>query len=467
MRGFILALSAALLSMLPATAYAQSAKDRELRAIYEELVEIDTSAATGSCTRAAEAMAARLRAAGLPEADVTIVSPPNAPEDGNLVAIYRASRPRAGSGPILLLAHLDVVEARRADWERDPYTLIEENGFFYGRGSTDDKAMAAVFVDLFLRFRRENFRARRDIKLALTCGEETSDTVNGVQYLLENRRELVQADFVINEGASGRLDEAGRYVALEVQAGEKIHQVYSLEVTNPGGHSSRPRPDNAIYSLAAGLQRLSAHHFPVELNDVTRAFFQRMSGIVGGEMGEAMRALATNPADAAAAARVARDAQYNSMMRTTCVATRLDAGHAINALPQRARATLSCRVLQGHTAEEVKADLERVLADPAIRVVIERRREGSPAPQLTPEIMRPVERAAARLWPGVPVVPTMTTGATDGRFFNSAGIPTYGMSGMFQEAEGNNAHGLNERLRVRSFYEGQKFLERVVRDYAD
>jgi acetylornithine deacetylase/succinyl-diaminopimelate desuccinylase-like protein len=467
MRGLIPALCAALLFALSPNAHAQSAKDRELRAIYEELVEIDTSAATGSCTRAAEAMAARLRAVGFPEADVTIVTPPNAPEDGNLVAIYRASRPRAGAGPILLLAHLDVVEARRADWERDPYTLVEEEGFFYGRGATDDKAMAAVFVDLFLRFRRENFRTRRDIKLALTCGEETSDTVNGVQYLLQNHRELVQADFAINEGASGRLDAAGHYVMLELQAGEKIHQVYTLEVTNPGGHSSRPRPDNAIYSLAGGLQRLAAYHFPVELNDTTRAFFQRMSGVVGGDMGEAMRALAANPADQAAAAQVARDAQYNSMMRTTCVATRLDAGHAINALPQRARATLSCRVLQGHTAEEVKADLERVLADPAIRVTIERRREGSPAPQLTPEIMGPVERAAARLWPRVPVVPTMTTGATDGRFFNSAGIPTYGMSGMFQEAEGNNAHGLNERLRVRSFYEGQRFLERVVRDYAD
>jgi acetylornithine deacetylase/succinyl-diaminopimelate desuccinylase-like protein len=467
MRGLIPALCAALLFALSPNAHAQSAKDRELRAIYEELVEIDTSAATGSCTRAAEAMAARLRAVGFPEADVTIVTPPNAPEDGNLVAIYRASRPRAGAGPILLLAHLDVVEARRADWERDPYTLVEEEGFFYGRGATDDKAMAAVFVDLFLRFRRENFRTRRDIKLALTCGEETSDTVNGVQYLLQNHRELVQADFAINEGASGRLDAAGHYVMLELQAGEKIHQVYTLEVTNPGGHSSRPRPDNAIYSLAGGLQRLAAYHFPVELNNTTRAFFQRMSGVVGGDMGEAMRALAANPADQAAAAQVARDAQYNSMMRTTCVATRLDAGHAINALPQRARATLSCRVLQGHTAEEVKADLERVLADPAIRVTIERRREGSPAPQLTPEIMGPVERAAARLWPRVPVVPTMTTGATDGRFFNSAGIPTYGMSGMFQEAEGNNAHGLNERLRVRSFYEGQRFLERVVRDYAD
>jgi acetylornithine deacetylase/succinyl-diaminopimelate desuccinylase-like protein len=467
MRGLIPALSAALILALPATVHAQSAKDRELRAIYEELVEIDTSAATGSCTRAAEAMAARLRAAGFPGADVRIVTPPNGPEDGNLVAVHRASRPRAGAGPILLLAHLDVVEARRADWERDPYTLVEEDGFFYGRGATDDKAMAAVFVDLFLRFRRENFRARRDIKLALTCGEETSDTVNGVQYLLQNHRELIQADFAINEGASGRLDAAGRHVMLEVQAGEKIHQVYGLEVANPGGHSSRPRPDNAIYSLAGGLQRLAAYHFPVELNDTTRAFFQRMSGVVGGEMGEAMRALAANPADPAAAAHVARDAQYNSMMRTTCVATRLDAGHAINALPQRARATLSCRVLQGHTAEEVKADLERVLADPAIRVTIERRREGSPAPQLTPEIMRPVERAAARLWPRVPVVPTMTTGATDGRFLNSGGIPAYGMSGMFQEAEGNNAHGLNERLRVRSFYEGQKFLERVIRDYAD
>lgn len=432
------------------------------RAIYEELVEIDTSPTTGSCTRAAEAMLVHLRGAGFSEADAQVIAPEGAPGDGNLVAQIRGtSRQRA----VLLLAHIDVVDARREDWERDPFTLYEEDGFFYGRGTADDKAMAAVFVDMFVRMRRENYRPRRTIRMALTCGEETSNRVNGVEYLLNNNRNWLQADFAINEGAGGILGANGP-VALNVQAGEKIHQVMTLTVTNPGGHSSRPVPDNAIYRLSNGLNRLAAYQFPIELNDVTRAFFERMAPITGGEMGAAMTAIARNPNDAQAAATLARDPSFNAMMRTTCVATQLDAGHAPNALPQRATATLSCRVLQGHTPEDVQAELRRALGDEQIEVSIVRRRDGSSPPRLTREIMGPVERAAARLWPNTPIVPTMTVGATDGRFLNNAGIPTYGMSGMFSLPGEVNAHGLNEKIRVQSVYQGRDFLDAIVRDYS-
>ncbi|MBN8606125.1 MAG: M20/M25/M40 family metallo-hydrolase [Caulobacterales bacterium] len=433
------------------------------RAIYEELVEIDSSPTTGSCTRAAEAMLAHLRGAGFSEADAQVIVPEGAPGDGNLVAQIRgASRQRA----LLLLAHIDVVDARREDWERDPFTLYEENGYFYGRGAADDKAMAAVFVDMFVRMRRENYRPHRTIRLALTCGEETSNRVNGVEYLLNNHRNWLQADFAINEGAGGVLSPTGAPVALNVQAGEKIHQVMTLTVTNPGGHSSRPVPENAIYRLSNGLNRLAAYQFPVELNDVTRAFFERMAPITDGEMGAAMAAIARDPHDAQAAATLARDPSFNAMMRTTCVATQFDAGHAPNALPQRATATLSCRVLQGHTPEEVQAELRRALGDEQIEIAIVRRRDGSSPPRLTREIMGPVERAAAQLWPGTPIVPTMTVGATDGRFLNNAGIPTYGMSGMFSAPGETNAHGLNEKLRVQSLYEGRDFLNAIVRAYA-
>lgn len=460
----------ALVFALAFAAFGATARAQELspdraafRSVYEELVEIDTSAATGSCTRAAEAMLAHLRAAGYSEADAQVIVPDGAPDDGNLVAVLRgSSRQRA----LLLLAHIDVVNANRADWERDPFTLVEENGYFYGRGAADDKAMAAVFVDMMVRMKRENFRPRRSIRMALTCGEETSPRINGVDYLLRNHREWVAADFAINEGAGGTLGPDGRPIALNVLAGEKIHQVVTLTVTNPGGHSSRPVPENAIYRLAAGLERLSQFQFPVELNEVTRTYFERMAPIVGGETGAAMAAIARNSNDAAAAATLSRDASFNAIMRTTCVATQVEAGHAPNALPQRAVATLSCRVLQGHTAEEVQAALQTALADPQITVAIERRREGSTAPRLTREIMAPVERAAARLWPGVPIIPTMTPGATDGRWLNNAGIPTYGMSGMFSTPGENNAHGLNEKIRVQSLYDGRDFLDAIVRDYA-
>jgi acetylornithine deacetylase/succinyl-diaminopimelate desuccinylase-like protein len=447
----------------PALAQGEDPARQQFRAIYEELVEIDTSPTTGSCTRAANAVLARLRDAGFSERDAQVIIPEGAPEDGNVVAILRGtSRQRA----LLLLAHIDVVDARREDWTRDPFTLVEEDGYFYGRGTADDKAMAAVFVDMMVNMRRGGYRPRRTIKMALTCGEETGSRINGVEYLLERHREWVSAAFAINEGATGILSPEGRPVALNVQAGEKIHQVYTLTVTNPGGHSSRPVPENAIYRLSAALGRLSQHRFPVELTPVTRTFFERMAPIVGGEMGQAMAAIARDPSDGAAQEALSRDAFYNAIMRTTCVATELNAGHAANALPQRATATLSCRVLQGHTPEEVQAELQHVVADPQVTVEIVRRREGSSPPPLTRTILGPIERASARIWPGVPIIPVMTPGATDGRHLNNAGIPTYGVSGMFSTPGETNAHGLNERIRVQSLYDGREFLNAVVRDYA-
>lgn len=444
-----------------AMAQERTAEELAFRDIYRELVEIDTSPTTGNCTRAAEAMAVRLRNAGFAESDYRVIVPEGRPDDGNLVAVIRGTSRRA----VLVMAHIDVVDARREDWQRDPFTLFEEDGFFYGRGTADDKSMAAAFVDMFVNMRRENFRPRRTIRMALTCGEETSNRVNGIDYILQNHREWLQADFAINEGAGGILSTDGRPVALNIQAGEKIHQVYTLQVTNPGGHSSRPVADNAIYRLARGLDRLSAYSFPTEVTPVMRVFFERMAPIVGGETGAAMTALAQNPNNAEAAALLSRDPSYNSMLRTTCVATQLDGGHAPNALPQRATATLSCRVMQSTSPEAVRDMLRQVMADEAIEVEIVRRRDPSTPPRLTREIMGPLERVAERMWPGTPIVPIMIAGATDGRFLNNAGIPTYGMSGAFSVPGEVNAHGLNEKIRVNSLYEMRTFLNAIVREY--
>ncbi|HVY87931.1 MAG TPA: M20/M25/M40 family metallo-hydrolase [Hyphomonadaceae bacterium] len=434
------------------------------RAIYKEMVEIDSSEATGSCTKVVRVAEARLRAAGFNDTDMQVVLPEGKPDDGNIVA--RIKSPGAKKKGVLMLAHIDVVDAKRADWERDPFKLVEENGYFYGRGASDDKAMAAVFLDLMIRLKQEKaFKPKRDVVLALTCGEETSSRVNGADYLLTHRRELVDAAFALNEGAGGLLSEEGKPLALQVQAGEKIHQVYTLEVTNPGGHSSRPVPDNAIYRLMTATQKVSQLSFPVQVTPVVREYFRITGPMLGGETGAAMRAVAKNPDDQAALATLMKDPSYNAQVHTTCVATMLEGGHAPNALPQRARATLSCRVMQGTTPEQVQQALEKAINDPEVKVAIEKRRDGSSPPPLTDEVMAPVKEMAKKMWPGVPVVPSMTAGATDGRFFMNAGIPTYGMSGMFSTAGETNAHGLNEKIRVKSLYEGRDFLEGVVRAY--
>jgi acetylornithine deacetylase/succinyl-diaminopimelate desuccinylase-like protein len=434
------------------------------RALYEELVETNTTLSQGSCTLAAERMGARLLAAGYPAADVRVLATPERPKDGNLAAVLRGSDPAAPA--LLLLAHIDVVEANRADWDRDPFTLIEEGGYFYARGAVDDKAQAAVWVDTLIRLKAEGFIPRQDIKIALTCGEESPDVWNGVEWLLATHPDALSAGFALNEGARSRLDDEGNRIALEVQAGEKVYQDFQLEITNPGGHSSRPLPDNAIDRLANGLVRLWDQPFPLEVNATVRAYLVAMAEVTPGLAADMLAVAAERP-DAAAAGRLsAADPGFNAMLRTTCTPTMVNAGHAPNALPQRARANINCRILPGHTAAEVKADLERMIADPGIAVTLIGEPDPvSTPPPLTPAIVDPIIAAAARHWPGVPMIPAMATGATDGRFTNAAGIPTYGVTGMFYDPDGGGTHGLNERIRVRSLYEGRDFLYDLVKAY--
>ncbi|MFZ5668878.1 MAG: M20/M25/M40 family metallo-hydrolase [Pseudomonadota bacterium] len=434
------------------------------RDLYRELVEINTTLSTGSCTAAAEAMAARLKAAGFPEADVQVVVAPDHPREGNLVAVMPGTDP--GLGAMLLLAHIDVVEANRADWTRDPFTLVEENGYFFGRGTSDDKAQAAIWIDTLIRLKQQGFKPRRTIRAALTCGEE-SEGFNGIEYLLANQRPLVEAAFALNEGADGLLDENDRPVVLEVQGGEKVYQDYTLTITNPGGHSSRPVKDNAISRMAAAMEKIGAYEFPIAFNDATRGYFTRMIPLVPAETGAAMKALVADPTDAAAQAIVTADPMWNSMLRTTCVPTLMKAGHAPNALPQRAEANINCRILPGTSYETIQARLAEIIADPDISITLAHEpNKPSPPPPLTPFIMGPIEKQAAKLWPGVPVVTILLTGATDGVHTNAAGIPTYGVSGIFGSSDGDGIHGLNERVRVKSLYDGRDFLFALVKDYA-
>jgi acetylornithine deacetylase/succinyl-diaminopimelate desuccinylase-like protein len=435
------------------------------RELYQQLVETNTTLSQGDCTLAARRMAARLQQAGFTEADLHVIIPEGEPRFGALVATLPGSDSKAKA--VLLLAHIDVVEAKREDWQRDPFTLVEEGGYFYGRGSSDDKAMAAVFTDLMIRLKSQGFVGRRPLKLALTCGEETPDRFNSVSTLVHSQPQLLDAAFGLNEGAAGRLDHDGHPLALEIQAGEKVYQDFSFEVTNPGGHSSRPRPDNAIYQLAAGLGRLAAYQFPISFNPVTKAYFTAMAKVTPGAIAADLAVAGGDRPDPAALARVARDPGWNSMMRTTCVATMVDAGHAANALAQRARATVNCRILPGVAVDAVLQTLRQVVNDPAISVSLAGEvSPSSPPPPLSPQIMAPVIAVSEKLWPGVPVIPTMATGATDGRFLNAAGIPVYGLSGMFRDPDGNGVHGLNERIRVRSLYDGRDFLTEVVKLYA-
>lgn len=433
------------------------------RDLYKELVEINTTLSVGSCTAAAQAMGARLKAAGFPEADVKVVVADGHPKEGSLVAILHGTD--AKSKPMLLLAHIDVVEANRADWTRDPFKLVEENGYFFGRGTSDDKAQAAIWVDSLIRLKQSGFKPKRDIKMALTCGEE-SEAYNGIEDLVKNHRPLVDAEFALNEGADGLLDEHDKPVVLEVQGGEKVYQDFTLTVTNPGGHSSRPVPANAIYQLSGALDRIGAYGFPPRFNDATRGYFTKMQARVSPQQAAAMKALVANINDAAALKTVTADPMWNSMLRTTCVATMVSAGHAPNALPQRATANINCRILPGTPVEEVKAKLGELAGEPVAVTLAHEPNTVSPPPPLTPAIMGPIEKQAAKLWPGVPVVPILLTGATDGVHTNAAGIPTYGVTGLFGSSDGDGIHGLNERIRVKSLYEGRDFLYALIKDYA-
>jgi acetylornithine deacetylase/succinyl-diaminopimelate desuccinylase-like protein len=430
--------------------------DQALLPIYKELVEINTVDPGGDNTRAAEAMAARLRAAGFPAADVQVLAP--RPRKGNLVARLRGTGRRR---PLLLLAHLDVVEARREDWSVDPFTLLEKDGFFYGRGTGDDKAMAAIWIATLIRLRQEGYRPDRDIIVALTADEE-GGPANGVHWLLETHRDLIDAELALNEGGRGQIKD-GRYLANGVQASEKVYESFGLEVTNAGGHSSLPRKDNAIYRLAAALGRLAAFDFPVQISEVTRAYFERMASIAPGPVADDMTAVLRTPPDAEALGRLSLSPYHNALMRTTCVATRLEGGHADNALPQMARATVNCRILPGTPAGEVQATLVRVVADAGITITSLAPAKPSPPSPLQPDIMGAVEEVTRELWPGVPVLPMMGTGATDSLYLRQVGIRAYGVSGLFGDVDDNRAHGRDERMGVRQLYEGREFLYRLVK----
>jgi len=435
-----------------------------LRDIYQELIQINTTDSVGDTTKAAEAMAVRLRAAGFPEADVRVLVNPGNNRKGNLVARYRSAN--ANRKPLLLLAHIDVVEARKEDWSDnlDPFKLTERDGYFYGRGTTDDKAMAAIFVANLIRYKQENAQFDRDIIIALTADEEGGD-YNGVKWLVDNHRDLVSAEFGINEGGGGR-HRKGVKLFNGVQASEKVYQSFLLEIKNKGGHSSLPSKDNAIYQLAAGLERLSKFDFPVNLNEVTRGYFQKMSAIETGQSATDMKTVAAASSDAEAVKRLSDSPYYNALMRTTCVATRLEGGHAENALPQTARATVNCRILPQENAKDVHRKLIEVLADDQIAVTFIKEPKPSPPSPLTPEVMRPIENITRSMWKDVPVVPIMGTGATDSLYFRQIGVPMYGVSGLFSDIDDNRAHGRDERLGVREFYEGQEFLDKLVKSLA-
>jgi acetylornithine deacetylase/succinyl-diaminopimelate desuccinylase-like protein len=463
-------LPASVIAALLATASSAQAPapdEADFRALYKELVEINTTRSVGSCTQAAEAMRAHLLAAGVAVADTQILAPPDRPTDGALIAVLHGRD--AKLKPILLLAHIDVVEAKREDWQRDPFKLVEENGWFYARGANDDKAMAAVFTDSLVRYQKERFKPRRDIKLALTCGEETSDIFNSVRWLLQTQPQTLSAAFGLNEGAAGELDEHGKPVALDIQAGEKVYQDFAVEASDVGGHSSRPNKNNPIVRLSAGLVRLGAHNFAIALNPATRGYFEAQAKMAPPEIAADIRALLNDPPDEAAAERLgSRNLAWNGMMRTTCVVTQISGGHAPNALPQHVRANVNCRILPGVPIPTVQRELATVLADEQISLApTGEPGMQSPPPPLSAEIMNPLRAVANTIWPGVAIVPTMSPGATDGRFLNAAGIPIYGLSGMFHDAEGPHSHGLNERIRVKSLMDGRRFLYDVVKLYAN
>jgi len=469
----LIAVSAIALLMTTAPpAGAQSAPgEAQFREVYKELVETNTALSNGSCTLAAERMAARLKAAGFPDADLHPFAVPDHPKEGGLVAWYPGRDPKLKA--VLLLAHIDVVEAKREDWTRDPFKLVEENGNFYARGVIDDKAEAAIWVDTLIRYKQEKYRPLRTIKIALTCGEESAGAFNGAQWLVENKRDLIDAGLAVNEGAFGELDAEGHRVALEIQAGEKMSQNFRLEVTNPGGHSSRPVKDNAIYRLSAALLRIEAYDFPAQFTDGSRAYFTGMAKIQAAkgntQVADAMRALVEHPNDAQAIALVsAKDPSWNATLRTTCVATMLDAGHATNALPQRARANINCRIFPGVSQEAVRSKLEELVADPAVKVTtLEIRGPSSPPPPLTAQILAPMQKLAAEFFPGVPVLPILQPGATDGEFLNAAGIPTYGIEPLFAGPDLGHIHGLNEYVSVKSLLDCREFLYRLIKIYSD
>jgi acetylornithine deacetylase/succinyl-diaminopimelate desuccinylase-like protein len=436
------------------------------REIFKELIEINTTDSSGNVTTAAEAMAKRLREAGFLESDVVVAGP--AERKKNLIARIHGSGKRR---PILFIAHLDVVEARREDWTTDPFQLVEKDGRFYGRGTIDIKDGDAILVTNFIRLKKEGFQPDRDLILALTADEEGGNN-NGIEWLLNHHREWIDADYCVNLDGGDFMSEHGKKLYAAVQASEKVYADFELEVRNPGGHSSRPVADNAIYHLAEGLTRLSRFTFPAELNEIARAMLDRSAEFHSGQEAADMKAAAQSPPNEAAVARLSENPFYNAILRTTCVATRFDAGHANNALPQRARANVNCRILPGQDPAQVRAALVRVLADSQISVNFVEQRDsdgklvepvGVPPSPLRPDVMKSLEAVVHAIWPALPVLPVMDTGASDGKYLRMSGIPTYGISGVFLDLDNRRAHGQDENVRIEDFFDGVDFNYRLIK----
>ena len=447
----------------------QDAIRQQAREIFQQLIEINTTDSVGNVTTAAEAMAKRLRDAGFSEQDVVVAGPNERKK--NLIVRLRGSSQQK---PILFLAHLDVVEARREDWTTDPFQFIEEEGYFYGRGTVDIKDGAAILVENFIRLKRAGLAPRRDLILALTADEEGGD-FNGVEWLLKHHRDWIDADFCVNLDGGDFMSEKGRKIYGAVQASEKVYVDFQFEVKNPGGHSSRPTRDNAIYHLAEGLTKLENFSFPVQLNEITRSMLEKSAAIEGGPLAPDMKAAAQSPPDSAAIARLSENPFYNAILRTTCVATMLSGGHAPNALPQTAQANVNCRILPGEDPSAIKETLIKVVDDPKIKVSFVEQRDADgklvlpervPPSPLRPDLMNAVESAAIGVWGKLPVMPVMDTGASDGRFLRMSGIPTYGVAGVFLDIDNRRAHGQDERVRVQDFYDGVEFNYKLMQALA-
>ena len=460
----------ATLMAVPMAAQLDQANRQLSHEILKELIEINTTDSVGNVTTASEAMAKRLRAAGYADSDIFIGGPNDRKK--NLVVRLRGT---GAKRPVLLMGHLDVVEANREDWTSDPFQLVEQDGYYYGRGMEDMKGSDAIFVANMIRLKQEGYKPERDIILILTADEEGGKS-NGVDWLLKNHRELIDAEFALNADGGGVDLKNGKPLVTEMGASEKLYADYELEVTNPGGHSSMPTPENSIYRLADALVRLRNYKFPFELNDVTRAYFQQTAKVEKGKVADDMVAVTQTPPSQEAISRLSESPYYNSMMHTTCVATRLQAGHANNALPQRASANVNCRILPGHSREQVLEDLRRIVDDPKVTVTYvnngmkvimgDREKTALPPVKLLPVVMDPLEEVSAGMWPGAPVVPTMGTGASDGVYTNPAGIPTFGVSGLAIELGDDRSHGRDERLPVKSYDEGVEFYYRYLKAVA-
>ena len=467
MRRFWIFLAASLLGMSAAAAQAGSEYQRLARDIFRQLIEINTTDSVGNVTTAAEAMAKRLRDSGFDEKDIQIAGPRD--NKKNMVVRYRGT---GGRKPVLFIGHLDVVEARREDWTVDPFQFLEKDGYFYGRGTEDMKAGDALLVTNFIRMKKEGYIPDRDLILALTADEE-GGTANGVDWLLDKHRNWIEAEYCINlDGGEFEKDKDKRLLA-GLQASEKVYVDYQFESLNPGGHSSVPSPDNAIYHLAGALSRLQNFSFPVDMSEVTRNYFSKTAALSSGQTADDMRAVAKDPPDLAAIARLSQVPYFNSLLHTTCVATMLTGGHAANALPQMARANVNCRIIPGEDPEAIRKTLETVAADSKVNVTIVPlkaadgsivKQAGVPPSPLLPEVVQAEEKAVHAFWPDLPVVPTMSTGATDGHFLRSAGIPTYGIACMFYELNDNRAHGKDERLSVKDFYDGIEVSYKLIKN---